>query len=215
MRKLVLFTFLLFGFVVGAFAQIKLGLKFSPSFTSSRINLISDTLDIENASTNTKFSLGLVMDSPLTDTYFFSTGLFYVPRRFSLNIIGENGGSFKNPREAYDLQYLQVPLTLKLFTNEIMPDMSMYFQVGATAEFLIYHGPVQEEYTLINELKGIDSSVIFGGGMEYQAGLNTVIFGGISYQRGLINIVKTTEPALADGFAIRTSALMVDIGLKF
>ncbi|MFT6135922.1 MAG: hypothetical protein ACJAZM_002423, partial [Cyclobacteriaceae bacterium] len=43
----------------------------------------------------------------------------------------------------------------------------------------------------------------------------TVIFTGITYNRGLANVVKTTQPTLSEEFSIRNSVLMFDIGLKF
>lgn len=213
----VLFIGLLMGSVQG---QSKLGLKFSPVFANSRIDLsyddiANDTLDIENDGTGTKFSLGLIFDYEITETYYFSTGLVYVPKRVAFTVAGENGGSYPNASEEYRLQYLQLPISLKLFTNEVMPDLSIYFQVGGTADIKLHEEPVDEEFTLIEKFNPIDASVLLGSGLEYRAGVSTILFAGISYQRGLINTINTTNPALPDEFTIRNTVVMLDLGIKF
>ncbi|MFT4738143.1 MAG: hypothetical protein ACI8QD_000518 [Cyclobacteriaceae bacterium] len=215
MRKALILLLSITLLSLDAISQVKLGLKFSPSIVSSRTFLPADTLDVEPETGLFRISLGLIADYELSDTYFVSTGLLVVPKRIGINISPENGGSYPASQEFYDLQYIQIPATLKLYTNEIIPDGSIYFQVGAAADFKVFDQPVEEEYQFIQEFKPIDVSVILGGGFEYQAGLNTVIFTGITYNRGLANVVKTTQPTLSEEFSIRNSVLMFDIGLKF
>jgi hypothetical protein len=197
------------------FAQTKLGLKFSPAFTSSRINLLSDTIRISNDASAFRFSLGLVVDYPLTETYIFSTGLFYIPKQVSISIDPDPGFTYKNTRETYNLQYLQIPLTLKLYTNELSPAIGIYFQVGGSIDINIFSEPADRTHTLITGFKGVDTNVILGMGGEYRAGANTVLFAGFSYQRGLGNIVRTTNPEMEEGFAIRNTVVMIDFGIKF
>ena len=109
MQKIAL-TALLFGLVLSTSqAQSKLGLKFAPVFANSRTDLsfddvANDTLDIENDGTGTKFSLGLIFDYEITETYYFSTGLVYLPKRVAFSVTGENGGTYPNPSEEYRLQ---------------------------------------------------------------------------------------------------------------
>jgi hypothetical protein len=201
-------------------AQTKIGLKFSPLLSVSRTDLryentANDTLDIDPSGLFGRISLGLVVDHSLSDTYYFSTGVSFLPKRVGVDIVGESGGFYANPSELYNLQYIQIPISLKLFTNEVLPDLSIFFQVGAGAEIKVFEEPVEDNYTLIRGFRPFDASVILGGGVEYRAGINTVLFADISYQRGLINIVKSTTPALPETFSIRTSAIMLDLGVKF
>jgi hypothetical protein len=214
MRVIIVFSLLIFCTHI-SFSQAKLGLKFSPSFSTSRTNLISDTLDIENDGSKLKFSLGLIFDYPFSDTYTLSTGIIFVPKTVQISIAGENGGTYPNTFEAYNLQYLHVPLSLKLYTNEIIPDLAIFFQVGGAPEFKIFEEPVEEEYSLIESFSFMDISVLLGGGVEYRAGVNTVLFIDASYQRGLLNVVSETTPDIGNEFAIRNTMLMLDFGIKF
>lgn len=215
MRKFILSNICLIFLGYGLFAQTKLGLKFSPAFTSSRVNMISDTVQINGNGSAFRFSLGLVVDHPLTETYYISTGLFYVPKQVSFRVQPDPGFSYKNESESYNLQYLQIPVTLKLYTNELVPSMALYFQVGGALDINVFDEPMAREYTLIREFRTLDSSVILGMGGEYRVGINTILFLGFSYQRGLGNVVKTTNPQLEDGFAIRNTVAMLDFGIKF
>lgn len=213
-KNIALFVFM-FMMAIGASAQIKLGLKFSPSLNNSRTFLPSDTIDIDPENGLFKFSLGLIADVELTETYFLSSGVLVVPKRVGINITPENGSTFAPSQEFFDLQYVQIPVSLKLYTNEIIPDGSMYFQVGGAADIKVFEQPVEEEYDFVEEFGNMDVTVVFGGGFEYQAGLNTALFAGLTYNRGLTNVVKTTRSALSEDFSIRSSVLMFDLGIKF
>jgi len=215
MRKIIVYVACSLVLTAGLIAQPKLGLKFSPSFTSSRVVHLSDTIQFSNGENVFKFSLGLMVDHQFTETYYFSSGLFFVPKQVAFNIEPDPGHSYKNQTEVYDLQYLQIPVTLKLFTNELTPAMALYFQVGGSLDINIFNQPQQRAYTLIREFRTLDTNVLLGMGGEYRVGINTILFAGFTYQRGLSNIVRTTNPKLEDGFAIRNTVLMIDFGIKF
>lgn len=196
-----------------SFGQIKLGLKFSPLLSVNQVELLSDTLDMENASSTARFSLGLIVDKPFSDTYYFSTGLIIMPKRIGINITPEGGGTTPNTFEAYNLQYLQVPVTLKLYTNEIQPDLSIYFQVGGAFEIKVDDRPKDEDYIIIEKFSAFDASAMLGAGAEYRIGINTILFGGFSYQQGLINVVSEARNDL--DLNIKNSVITLDLGIKF
>lgn len=206
-------------FVFTAQAQSKLGLKFSPIISSNRIALIDQTYDIKPDAAGAKFSLGLIYDHELTDTYYISTGLILVPKKIGFSISPEVPAdstlALSGVAEEYNLTYLQIPVSLKLFTNEIIPDGRIFFQVGMAGEIKVSDLPVKEEYTQIEKFKGFDTSVLFGGGFEYRAGINTTLFFDVCYQRGLSNVVKTLETNFEEELFIRSSILSIDFGIKF
>ncbi len=214
MRKSFLFlSFILVG-ALACFSQTKLGLKFSPLFSSHKISLKSDQLEVYQGKTATRMSIGLIVDHPLTDTYFLSSGLIYLPKRVSINLEEENGGTAPtNPFESYDLNYLQVPLSLKLFTNEIAPDISLFFQVGLILEFKIFEQALNEDYEFISKFNFFDTAAIIGTGIEYRLGINTLFFTSISLQKGLINIINRTNPEYP--LVIRNQIVSIDVGMKF
>lgn len=193
-----------------SFAQTKLGLKLAPVVSSNRVT--NDTQAYENDGSSMKLSVGLVLDKPLSDTYYFSSGLIYMPKR----------AAFRNEDatiiEEYKLQYVQIPLSLKLFTNEVSPDMKLFFQVGGGLEVKVFDEPEEPDFSSIEQFNPVDLAVLLGSGLEFRAGINTTIFGGISYQRGLSNIVNETTAGFVEGedkLQIRNTIVSIDLGVKF
>lgn len=202
-----------------ASAQSKLGLKFSPSVSTTRVSLVDSLYDVAAESSAFKFSLGLIYDHEITDTYFFSTGLIFVPKQIAFNVTEEpdqpTANYPKNTVEQYRLNYLQIPISLKLYTNEVQPDMRVFFQVGLAPEIRVFSEPVQEDFDLISKFRAFDTSILFGGGVEYRAGINTNLFASITYQRGLINTVKTTTFDFQEKLYLRSTIVSLDMGIKF
>ena len=191
---------------VGSQAQIKLGLKLAPVITANRAK--NDAQTVENDGSKMKFSIGLIADKTLSDTYFLSSGLIYLPKRVAFR---DATGTIE---EEYKLQYLQIPATLKLFTNEIAPDLKGYLQLGSALEIMVFNEEEDPSFTTVEKFTPIDIPVILGAGVEFRAGINTTIFGGFSYQRGLVNVVNSAEAGLGD-LQLRNTIFSIDLGVKF
>lgn len=220
MRKITLIVILLTLTSMSIFAQSKLGLKFSPSVSSNRISLIDSLYDVEADGSVFKFSMGLIYDHELTETYYFSTGLIFVPKQVAFMVTEEPDQptanyTKKSPYESYRLNYLQIPVSLKLFTNEVQPDTRVFFQVGMAPEIKVFSEPTEEDYDLIEEFKGFDATILFGGGVEYRAGINTTLFASVTYQRGLNNVIKTETWGFQEELYIRNTLVSFDLGIKF
>ena len=190
----------------GAMAQIKLGLKLAPVVAANRAK--NDAQTVENDGSKMKFSVGLIADKTLSETYFLSSGLVYLPKRVAFR---DASGTIE---EEYKLQYLQVPATLKLFTNEIAPDLKGFLQIGSALEILVFNEEEDPSYTTVEKFMPIDVPVILGAGIEFRAGINTAIFGGVSYQRGLVNVVNEAEDGFGD-LQLRNTVFSIDLGVKF
>lgn len=192
---------------IGATAQVKLGLKLAPVITSNRARNNAQT--VENDGSKMKFSVGLIADKALSeDRYYLSTGLIYLPKR----------ASFRNAdgtvEEEYKLQYMQIPATLKMFTNEFSPDFKAYLQVGTALEIKVFDEAEDPSFVNVEKFTPIDVPVIIGAGIEYRAGINTTLFGGFSYQRGLLNTVNEASAAFED-LQLRNTIFSIDLGVKF
>ena len=190
---------------IGLSAQTKLGLKLAPVIASNRATNDAQTVDSDGSSL--KMSVGLIVDKPLSETYFLSTGLVYVPKMAAFRTDSATS-------EEYKLQYLQIPVTLKLFTNEVAPDIKVFFQVGGAMEIKVFDEAESPNFDTITKFNPADFSVILGSGVEYRAGINTTLFGGISYQRGLANTVSDTING-AEDLQIRNTIFSIDLGVKF
>ena len=203
MKKIFFLLLLISSLAVSA--QTKLGLKLSPVIASNRVT--NEAQNVDNDGSKLKLSIGLVVDKPLTESYFLSSGLIYVPKRAAFRVSADS-------TEEYTLQYLQIPATVKMFTNEIAPDIKVYFQVGGALELKVFDEPTEPDFDDIVKFNPVDFSVILGSGIEYRAGINTIIFGGISYQRGLANTVNETITG-AEDLQIRNTIVSIDLGVKF
>jgi hypothetical protein len=129
----------------------------------------------------------------------------------------------------YNLQYLQVPVSLKLFTNEIAPDARLYFQAGGTLDIKLAEKPQQKSNNALyaraesqgtHVYKPLDVGLLIGIGAEFRLSEDNSIFGGVTYNRGLINAVSgglkdDFGNSFTDNFKSLNSLLSLEIGLKF
>lgn len=200
----------------GAAAQSKIGIKLSPTLSTYRIDYAGKDLAFSSDGVGGRFVFGPVYDHFISDNYSFSTGLLYAPKRvaFQIREAGNPGNILTNRSESYNLQYLQVPLTLKLFTNELALDTRLFFQLGGIVEVKINEKPNVEENPTITRFQFFDAGLHLGAGVEHRLGYNTILFGGFFYNRGLINAVSKTVERV-EGLKINNDILGLDLGVKF
>lgn len=198
---------------VSASAQdgVRFGLKLSPNMGWIR----SDTKGFESSGSALGFTFGLLTEFPIgaSGNYRFATGL-------NLN---NTAGKWKNtfsyqdaingPMKTTDLettaklQYIELPLTVKLMTNEI-GYMRYFAQVGfgnavnirARADQKLPTYDQSGAYvTGFTEEKGEDisdnvalyrASLIVGAGMEYNFSGNTSLLVGVTYNNGFTNVLN-------------------------
>ena len=194
--------------VFTSFGQAEIGIKFSPSISANRVSTDSDSLTYSNDGTGLRFVFGVIVDLPLSEKYYFSSGLMYSPKRAAVVI--ENLGQ----KEAYKIQYLQIPATVKLFTEELFLDTKLFFQIGLIGEIKVTDKEEDVNNELIESFKAVDTSLTLGAGFERNFGIANVWFAGFSYSRGLINIVSDSNPNF-DDFSIKNDMYQIDLGIKF
>lgn len=213
---------------------VQLGVRFAPGFSFN-------TLDGNGAYSNVtpnlsaiRLSGGLTADFFFTENYAFSTGLWYTIKRSAFDNLPLVSPSV--PQEPpptgnsdYNLQYLQIPVSLKLFTNEVAPDTRVYFQVGGTLDTklaekakdktnnVLYQASLAQDAKVY---KPFDVGLLLGAGVEFRMGENTKAFGGITYNRGLINalsggIKDGGGTKINDNLKSLNNLLSLEIGLKF
>ena len=209
-KKLLLVGWLFMAFP--AAAQLELGVKFSPLVNYNRVNSTSDTLAISSNGAALRFSVGLVADYSFQDNYFFSSGLMYVTKR--ARVESESNSEATRREETYNLQYLQIPITLKLLTNEIALDKRIYVQLGGNLDMLIDEKAEAASNILVQDFRFFDFSLFLGTGMEMKLGVSTSLFVGVSYTRGLVNIVAEQAPLDGD-LEINNDYFGLDLGIKF
>jgi Outer membrane protein beta-barrel domain len=230
MKKIFLSISLALGIATTAQAQVEIGLKISPSLGFSRSSGVRTT-DDAGLTTKTEltsdgarlhFGGGLVIDYFFGENYAFNTGVELLGKggtvKGTTTITGLGAAS-----KSFDLgmQYVQVPLALKLFTNEIAPDTRLYFLVGGQLAALV-GGTIDGKKNTDDGRKAtksfntFDAGVQTGLGAEMQLGKSTKVFGGLTYQHGLLDVLDKSFAGLgSDDFTTKNSLVSLDLGLKF
>ena len=227
MKKALLALFALAATIGTASAQVEIGLKVSPSITSLRAESTSAN---SFSSEDSKFSFGggLVVDYFFGENYAFSTGLLLTGKGGTISYKDALPGTSQplGVKQKMSIQYLEVPISVKLFTNEIAPATRLYFQVGGSVNVPIgtrindskfYVDPsTNTENKASDYVYFIDADALIGAGAEYQLGKSTKLFAGLSYRRGLVDIDHYFESKR--GFkdvTIKNSGVALDLGIKF
>lgn len=204
-----LFALLIFCLAGFAQSNFQLGLKVSPNLNWIKPN--SDLLERDGLSFG--FNFGLMGDFNFAENYSFSTGigLANVGGKFikpDIQTFSDNNGNqvvgFGSTTADLQLKYIEVPLTLKLKTNEI-GYLKYYAQVGFGLAFN-YDASADEEfkYTTLNnnagatlsnedvdyadEINALRASLILGFGAEYNLTGNTSLVVGLTFNNGFTNV---------------------------
>ncbi|SHJ97410.1 Outer membrane protein beta-barrel domain-containing protein [Reichenbachiella agariperforans] len=217
MKKCLALLPLLFSCVI-CIAQPNIGLTVSPGFSFTRTTYQpSDDSQVSKGDMAFRAKFGLEIDFPITETYAFSTGILFAPKKISVvaSDFDQITTSIINQKEEYKAQYLQIPATLKLFTSEIQPDLRLFFQLGFMGEILLYDQAFDKDYIMIEKFRFFDFSFTGGIGVEYGAEINTRLYAGVFYDRGLVNVVRDQNDDLAADLSIRMDMLHLKVGVKF
>jgi hypothetical protein len=209
MKKL-LFSILLLFSVCLAEAQVRFGFKAAPNISFNRIEAEADNTDFDTDGIGLRFQLGPVFDIEFKENHYFSTGIIFISKRsaFSADSLGATPRIFN---EEYSPQYLQVPISLKLLTEEIGLDKKIYFQFGGTVDFMTNSEGKDEN--IVQSFRFIDLNSLLAIGIEYGIGINTKVFGGIVYQRGLLNVINQNQ--YQDNFNLRNDFVGLEAGIIF
>lgn len=210
MMRLILLSIFMF-FVIQNFAQTRIGLSVQPGILTNRVSSGVDSLHVTKDGSKPKVWLGISMEKELKENYFFITGLHWAPKRFGMRLgNGSEQGSLQ-----VKLQYLQIPILLKLLTDEIALDKKIYFQLGPILEIKLQESAdrsLSDFY--IDKVNFWDISLHFGAGLDIKVGRNTIITGGFAYYRGLVNVVKTSK-SLDSNIRVKNDFYALNLGVKF
>jgi len=144
------------------------------------------------------FSYGLMGDFNFAENYSFATGLTIttINGKSTQIITQETNPPTQIPYELkYKLQYIEVPLTLKLKTVK-MNDIKWYGQFGLSNDFNI--GAKQDsdasgkastrDENISKTIKLYRAGLILGGGAEFELSGNASIAAGLTYNNGFTDI---------------------------
>ncbi|MFZ7115352.1 MAG: porin family protein [Bacteroidota bacterium] len=232
MKKLTVIALLILtGFV--SQAQNNEGLHFGLKITPSMAWLRTDTKGTESDGSKFGFCYGLMTEFRFSDNYSFATGLDVTYRGGKLRTTSESTDNITKTvvisESALTLQYIELPITLKLKTNEI-GYLTYYLQAGlAPAINIRARGDiaVNTQTTTIatddkvtsnvefndediqDDINNINLSMIIGGGIEYTLSGSTVLLVGIQFNNGFLDVSDDEE------LKMNSNMLGLSVGILF
>ena len=185
----------------------------------------SDNRYIDTKGIKPGISFGLVVDNFFSEKYAFSTGLFmtYLGGNLSYSDTVQIGTSIDTITVpagtilTYRLQYLTIPVALKLKTVEI--GYKTYFvELGLKAMMRINSKATAPNNLLVkdkisDEIAFLNLAYSFGGGVEFSVGGNTSIIGGLYYTSTFLDITKDLYEKPKD--YLRVSMISLRAGVLF
>lgn len=165
------------------------------------------------------FSYGLLADFNFAENYSFSTGL---------NITTINGKSTEistipgepdtqTPYELkYMLQYIEIPLTVKLRTVKINEvrwygqfGLSNGFNIGAKQDADLSGQRVLRDENISKAIKFYRAGLVLGAGAEFDISGNTSLIGGLTYNNGFTDITSDKNAS------VRNHYIAINFGVFF
>lgn len=203
---------------------IEMSIRFAPSLNLNTAQGTGTYAGFQNNGAGVRMSVGPSLDYFFfKNRYAFGTGLWYTVKRSGFQMPGSFGQDRWNPgapekESIYNLQYLQIPATVKLFANNIAPNMRLYVQTGGLFSIklaekaldLSRNGLYTAETGGDRRQYGFgDIELLLGTGVQYKINQNNAVNIGLSYQRGLLNVVRGNE------LVSKNRVVSMELGFKF
>lgn len=225
-----------FNNLYNGFYKISIGFKFSPALSMNNLDVSGDFKGFQSNSSKLSGSIGPLVDLYFTETIALSTGLFYtlkkvnysVPDTFYTQALFHQTplltDESKSTNAFFNLHYLQIPLTLKVYSDGLLSDCPAYLQFGGIFDWKIMetaldksNNPLFQYRERLTEPSAIfrpyNFNVMVGfGGETCLRGSNDSFFFGIQYQKG---ITKINNIGAFGNLITDNGMLMLDFGLKF
>ncbi|GAB3757734.1 hypothetical protein GCM10028817_30000 [Spirosoma pomorum] len=203
---------------------IEMGIRFSPSLNMNTASGVGTYAGFRDNGAGVRMSIGPTLDYYFfKDRYAFGTGLWYTIKRSGFQMPGSFGESRFTPgvsykESIYNLQYLQLPATVKMFANNIAPGVRLYVQTGGLLSLKLAEKPLEQERNALylaesggnrRQYSFGDIELLLGTGVQYKINESNAFNLGVSYQRGLLNIARGSQ------LVSKSRIVSLDIGFQF
>lgn len=228
MKKIFGLTAVLFFVLSNLYAQsdqkFHFGLKAAPSLAW----LKTDSKGVSSEGTKLGFSYGLITEFNFGEHYAFATGVDVSYRGGKLKTTFTTTDASSNSvttviTYAYNLEYIEIPLTLKFKTNEIgyltyylqagvAPGINIRAKADKTKSEQITGFPIvnsaEDNVDVKDGINNINLSMILGGGVEYTLSGSTVLLAGITFSNGFVDVVDGDEIKANSNFLALTIGVL-------
>ena len=190
MKKLTLI--LLFSSIIGIANAQKSSFRFGLKATPTLAWLKPDAKGLAADGSKLTFSWGFLAEYYFADNYAFATGV---------DIVGRGGKFTENDTAhlTYNVKYLEIPLTIKMRTNEI-GYMRYFGQFGFTPGINIQAkkdyesvGSNQDDIDIKGTINDFNIGLAIGLGFEYSFGGNTALVVSAVFNNGFTDIDKSSH----------------------
>ncbi len=203
---------------------IEMGIRFAPSLDMNTAEGVGTYAGFRNNGAAVRMSVGPTLDYFFfKDRYSLSTGLWYTIKRSGFQMPGSFGETRWNPgspekESIYNLQYLQIPATVKLFANNIAPNVRVYLQTGGLLSLKLAERVLDEARNGLYQAESGggrrqygfgDIELLLGTGVQYKINQTNAVNIGMSYQRGLVNVMR------ASNLTSKNRVVSLELGFKF
>jgi len=202
----------------GGGKALMFGLKFTPSY--SWFGLEREGYDTDGGYIG--YTYGVMMDFRIADNYYFGTGVEISQRGGKYNttkeVISKDPDTFADAAVTQRLQFVDIPLSLKLKTNEI-GYTRYYGTFGFLGGFLVkankdidYEIDIYEDKEKSGNMStfgAFNFGLLVGAGLEYNFSGNTALTAGIQYHNAFVDIWSE------DNAKMTSSYISLNLGLFF
>jgi hypothetical protein len=215
MKKILFVCFILINAALNA-QDVKFGVHIDPGICW----LSPESKDVGSQGGVFGFSGGLIVDRYFQDNYAFTSGIG----------MGTQGGKlqfgYDLPLEVYDdvdtlregttlkynLQYITVPIGLKLKSNQIgyvtfYVNLGFSNQLNIKAKATTSNTDELNDDSIRNEINWFDLGYYFGGGIEYALSKDTSVLVGVIYRNGFLDVTSASPNVNSRVLALRLGIL--------
>ena len=225
LEKQLFIIILLTSFSTSTMAQVRFGLKISPNMSWTK----PDSPDLDRSGSSFGYSFGLITDLVVgqKENYAFSTGILLnnTGGKYTQNYSDTITSQSYKVESTINLRYVEVPLTMKLKTNEIgymtyfgLIGIGTAFNIRAKADLeQVVNGQVVklEDEDIGDRTNLFKASLIVGGGIEFNISGETYLMAGITYNGGFTNTFDGVKDDDGKDVNVLQNYLELNLGVFF
>lgn len=193
--------------------RVELSFHLLPTLTWNSVVGSGTSARFDSPGASLQYSVGPSVDIyVMQNRYALSTGLWYTAKNVGFVHPASDGGGLST----YNLQYIQLPVTMKLMSDNLIKTGRTYVQYGVIVDVKVAERALDKTRNVFyqrnssrNQFTPTDFGLMLAVGYERQISATNSLLVSLQYQRSVIN--TTTLPELSS----KTNLLALGAGLSF
>lgn len=212
MKKIVFASIALFLIAGASYGQNEKFFRFGLHGNTGMVWMKPDQDSLEYQGSRIGIGYGFIGEMTIANNFSFATGfdVSYVGGKLQKQGVSyiyppDTISSLSNENSTYKLQYLDIPLTLKMKTNEINyityfarigGSIGIALKAKADREYSVIGSSTSitvQDVDLVDEKKFMRTNFLIGAGIEYSLGGTTSALAELSFVNGLTYLIDDTK----------------------